>query len=290
MTGFALKEAAGPGFSVSVEIKGCNGRFLEVSVNAPAWLSGIEATVRQTVAAVCGRGRVDVHIRIREAVPVMRVTANVAVARAYASAISDLARALGIDDTIDIPTLLKMDGVLEAETDPERDLRRYRAALEPVLKDALAAFSAERAREGAHTEADVLFSLGRIEAALAVVAEEVPTLEAAMRESVAAKFRELAVESPGPIDENRILAETALLLTRHTVAEELSRLSAHLGEFRKETERNERPGKKLDFLCQEIGREINTVGSKSTMIRVSRAVVEMKDALENIREQLRNVE
>jgi len=245
---------------------------------------------RQAVDAVCGRGRVEVHICIREAAPPMRITANVEAARAYAAAISDLARTLGIDDTVDMPTLLKMNGVLEAETDPERDLVRYRAALEPVLKDALAAFSAERAREGRHTEADVLFSVGRIEAALAVVAEEIPGMEAAMRETAAAKFRELAGETPGGIDENRILAETALLLTRHTVSEELSRLSAHLDEFRREAGRDERPGKKLDFLCQEIGREINTVGSKSTMIRVSRAVVEMKDALENIREQLRNVE
>ena len=92
------------------------------------------------------------------------------------------------------------------------------------------------------------------------------------------------------IDENRILAETAVLLVKYTIAEELSRLSSHLAEFRSETAKNPRPGKKLDFLCQEINREINTIGAKSAILKVSRAVVEMKEALENVREQLRNVE
>ena len=92
------------------------------------------------------------------------------------------------------------------------------------------------------------------------------------------------------IDENRILAETAVLLMKYTINEELSRLSSHLDEFRAEVGRNPSPGKKLDFLCQEINREINTIGSKTPILEVSHAVVEMKEALENIREQLRNVE
>ena len=92
------------------------------------------------------------------------------------------------------------------------------------------------------------------------------------------------------IDENRILAETAVLMVKYSISEELSRLQAHLLEFQSEIERNPAPGKKLDFLSQEMGREINTIGSKTPNLEVSRAVVEMKNALENIREQLRNVE
>jgi uncharacterized protein (TIGR00255 family) len=92
------------------------------------------------------------------------------------------------------------------------------------------------------------------------------------------------------IDENRILAETASLLVKYTISEEISRLSSHLGEFRMESSRNLRPGKKLDFLCQELNREINTIGSKSAVFEVSAEIVDMKEALEDIREQLRNVE
>jgi uncharacterized protein (TIGR00255 family) len=112
-------------------------------------------------------------------------------------------------------------------------------------------------------------------------------MEALIQENLRTRFAELLGDK---IDENRILAETATLLMKYTVSEEISRLSSHLEEFRLETGRNPSPGKKLDFLCQEINREINTIGSKTPVLEVSRAVVAMKDALENIREQLRNVE
>jgi uncharacterized protein (TIGR00255 family) len=122
-----------------------------------------------------------------------------------------------------------------------------------------------------------------------------PVLENSIRENIRTRFAELLEDAGSAglghsIDENRILAETAVLLMKYTINEELSRLSSHLAEFRAEAERNSSPGKKLDFLCQEINRDINTIGSKTPILEVSHAVVEMKDALENIREQLRNVE
>jgi len=254
-------------------------------VSAPPWLSGLEARVRALVSGSCGRGRVEVSIRVRETNAPVSVTVNAAAAAAYMGAISDLCAALGLADKINVSTILGMEGVLETERD--RDVERYWGAVEPVLLEAVAAFAAEREREGRHTEADILASVARIESALRIVTDRVPGLESTIRENIAARFREL---TGGSIDENRVLAETAVLLMKYTVSEEISRLSSHLGEFRAEAARNERPGKKLDFLCQEINREINTIGSKSTITEVSRAVVEMKEALENVREQLRNIE
>ena len=285
MTGYAFTEGTEGEMSLSVEIKGVNNRFLEITVTAPPWLSGLEPRVRAAVSGVCGRGRIDVAVRVREADTPLSVGINTSAAAAYMKAISALASALGIDGTIGVSQLIRMEGVLETER--ERDTERCLRALDPVLEEALAAFARERAREGKHTEDDILASVGRIEAALETVRRHVPALEAAIKENIGARFREL---SSGGIDENRVLAETAVLLMKHTVAEEVSRLDSHLGEFRAEAARNERPGKKLDFLCQEINREINTIGSKSIAVEVSRAVVEMKEALENVREQLRNVE
>jgi uncharacterized protein (TIGR00255 family) len=112
-------------------------------------------------------------------------------------------------------------------------------------------------------------------------------MEAAFRENLRKRFAEVLGDA---IDENRVLTETAALLVKYTISEEISRLGSHLAEFKAENERNPRAGKKLDFLCQEINREINTIGSKTPNLEVSRAVVNMKDALEDIREQLRNVE
>jgi len=285
MTGYAWRERAGGDVSVSVEIKGYNNRFLEVSVNVPSWLSGLEAKARALVSGFCGRGRVDVSIRVKETNAQVSVTVNTAAAAAYVKAISDLCAALGLADNISVSTLIGMEGVLETEKD--RDAGRYWGAVEPVLREAVAAFAAEREREGKHTEEDILASVDRIESALRIVTNHVPTLEAAIKENITARFREL---TGGSIDENRVLAETAVLLMKYTVSEEISRLSSHLCEFRAEAARNNRPGKKLDFLCQEINREINTIGSKSTITDVSRAVVDMKEALENVREQLRNIE
>jgi uncharacterized protein (TIGR00255 family) len=285
MTGFAYREKAGDEVSLSVEIKGYNSRFLEIYVNTPPWLSGLEPRIRERLAAICGRGKVEAQIRLREHNAPISVSVNIKAAKAYLDAVSTLAAGLGFNEKPALATLLKMEGVFEVEKN--RDDERYWKAVEPVLAEAAEAFSAERIREGKHTGEDILKSAGVIDRALAEVASFGPALETAIRENIKARFAEVLGNR---IDENRILAETAVLLMKYTISEELSRLGSHLAEFRAEAANNPRPGKKLDFLAQEINREINTIGSKSVVIEVSRAVVEMKEALENIREQLRNVE
>ncbi|MDR0494379.1 MAG: YicC family protein [Treponema sp.] len=293
MTGFAYREWADGDISLSAEIKGYNSRFLELYVNLPPWLSYMEPRVRALMNGVCGRGKVEVSIRVKEINAPLSVTVNSSAAKAYAQALSGLASELGLDSALSVPVLIGMEGVLDV--DKKRDEERYWAFIEPVLKDAANAFQAERVREGKHTEDDILKSISGIESSMKTVSSHIPAIENSIKENISVRFKELVSDTvPGGasrvIDENRILAETAILLMKYTVSEELSRLSSHLAEFRAETAKNERPGKKLDFLCQEINREINTVGSKSVIIEVSRAVVEMKESLENIREQLRNVE
>jgi uncharacterized protein (TIGR00255 family) len=285
MTGFAYREWANEDISISVEIKGYNSRFLEIFVNTPSWLPQLEQKARGIISGLCGRGKVEASIRVRETNAPLNVSVNVNAANAYMQAISGLASSLGINEKLSITALINMEGVLDIEKN--RDDERYWSLIEPVLTDAVGVFQAERIREGKHTEEDILNSISRIESALQTVAAHLPALESSIKENIKARFKEI---SGSEIDENRVLAETAILLMKHTVSEEISRLSSHLAEFRAETAKNSCPGKKLDFLCQEINREINTIGSKSAILEVSRAVVEMKEALENVREQLRNVE
>jgi uncharacterized protein (TIGR00255 family) len=285
MTGFAYREWANEDISISVQVKGYNNRFLEIFVNTPPWLPLMEQRVRDIIAGLCGRGKVEVAIRVRETNAPLSVSVNVNAANAYMRAISALASDLGINEKLSITALINMEGVLDIEK--SRDDERYWSLVEPVLREAAGAFQAERIREGKHTQEDILNSISRIESSLQTVTAHLPALESSIKENIKARFNEL---SGGDIDENRVLAETAILLMKYTVSEEISRLSSHLAEFRAETAKNDRPGKKLDFLCQEINREINTIGSKSAIPEVSRAVVEMKEALENVREQLRNVE
>jgi uncharacterized protein (TIGR00255 family) len=157
----------------------------------------------------------------------------------------------------------------------------------PVLETAAGIFEAERNREGRHTEEDILSHIARFEAALERVAFLAPAMEDTIKENLRCRFAELLGDR---IDESRVLTETAVLLMKYTISEEISRLGVHLAEFRAETLRNPGPAKKLDFLAQEMNREVNTIGSKTPNAEVSQAVVEMKNILENIREQLRNVE
>jgi uncharacterized protein (TIGR00255 family) len=285
MTGFAYREWSGEDISLSVEIKGCNSRFLELQIYLPPWLSYMEPKVREFIGSICGRGKVEVSIRIKEVNVPLNVTVNTNAARAYKEALSVLAADLGIDASLSVPVLMGMEGVLDVEK--KHDEQRYWNVIEPVLQETASLFQAERVREGKHTEEDILNSISIIETALQTVSSHIGEIEHSIKENIMTRFKEISGDT---IDENRILAETAVLLMKYTISEEVSRLSSHLAEFRAETAKNERPGKKLDFLCQEINREINTIGSKSVIVEVSRAVVEMKEALENVREQLRNVE
>jgi len=285
MTGYAYREKAGQDFSVSVEIKGYNNRYLEIYVNLPPWLSMLEMKIKSYISSVCGRGKVEVYIRVREYNVPVNINVNRNAAKAYYNAINAIADELSINEKPGLVSLMQMDGVLE--TEKNRDEERYFSEIEPLLQEAAAAFCAEREREGKHTEEDILINLGKIESSVKVIASFAPAIECSIKENIRTRFSEVLGNQ---VDENRVLAETASLLLKFTISEEISRLSSHLSEFRAETQRNSRPGKKLDFLCQELNREINTIGSKSAIIEVSGEVIKMKEALENIREQLRNVE
>jgi uncharacterized protein (TIGR00255 family) len=285
MTGYAYCEKTGQDLSVSVEIKGYNNRYLEIFINLPPWLSVLEARIREQIASCCGRGKVEVSIRVREQNTPVNISVNANAAKAYYNAINKLADELNIDEKCGLSTLLRMENVLEIEKN--RDEERYWKEIGPLLREATRAFCNEREREGKHTTEDIFANLEVIVSSVKTVSAFVPVIEKNLKDNIRARFEEMLGDK---VDENRVLAETASLLLKYTVSEEISRLNSHLVEFRAEAERNQRPGKKLDFLCQEVGREINTIGSKSAIIEVSAEVVKMKEALENIREQLRNIE
>ena len=285
MTGYAYRESSNENITVSAEIKGYNNRFLDLSVHLPSWLSSLESVIRSYMSSRFTRGKVDLNIRLREVNSKVSVLVNESAAMVYKTAIEKLAGALGLTEKPSLKMILDLEGVLEIEKN--RDTEKYWTYIEPVLVAAADQFEAERTREGRHTEEDILSHIAILEDSVKTVSSHVPVIEATIKENLRERFAELLGDR---IDENRILAETAVLLMKYTISEELARLSSHLMEFRQEVERNPSPGKKLDFLSQEINREINTIGSKTPLLEVSRAVVEMKNTLENIREQLKNVE
>jgi uncharacterized protein (TIGR00255 family) len=285
MTGYGWAEEVSEDRAVSVEIKSYNNRFLEITVNLPSYLSSLEPAVREYAAGICRRGSVEVSLRYREYGAAISVAVNKEAARAYYHAACGIASELGLSEKPALADILDREGVLDVERN--RGAEKAYGFLKPVLEKAFVAFDAERRREGAHTRQDVSLHLEALERSLSVVESFSSQLDEKLKENVKSRFTELLGDA---VDENRVLAETAALLVKYTISEEISRLKAHLGEFRSVLDNEEVSGKKLDFLCQEINREVNTIGSKAALLEVSREVVNMKDSLENIREQLRNVE
>jgi len=182
MTGFACVEKQCEDFTVTVEIKGYNNRFLEVQVNTSLRISRYEQKIREIISGICGRGKIDIFLRVKELNAPVNISVNCNAAKAYSRAFSDLGVCLGIDEKLCLSSLIKMDGVLEIEK--VRDDEKYWKAIEPVLNEAVEIFQAERVREGKHTERDILNSLGNIETALQTVQGRVSDLENTVKENI----------------------------------------------------------------------------------------------------------
>ena len=285
MTAYAYKESSSETCTVSVEIKCYNSRFLDLYVHLPHWLSSLEARIRSTVSSKFSRGKVELVIRIKDSEQSSTVSVNKNAALSYKKAIEELSLTLSMEEKPNLTHILGLEGVLEV--DYSRDPETYWPLIEGVFIEAMEMAEQERIREGKHTKSDILSHISILEGSVECITGHIPEMEAVIKENLRTRFAEFFGDK---IDETRVLTETSVLLMKYGISEELSRISAHLSEFRVEMERNDRAGKKLDFLSQEINREVNTIGSKTPIIEVSRAVIDMKNALENIREQLRNVE
>ena len=289
MTGFAYTEKQQDGVSVAVEIKSYNSRFLELYINLNQQLAPLEPRIRGIIAERCRRGKIEVNVREKKDGARFSVNVNGEAVRAYSSAVERVKSLLSsayAEQNLPLEAFFQLDGVVEVEKEGEGEDVAW-AEIKDVFFETLEKFEREREREGLHTKENVLSYITILEKSRDTVVSFLPQIERSIRDNIKIRFAELAADG---IDENRVLAETALLLMKYTIAEEVSRLSSHLSAFRAEIDGSAGVGKKLDFICQEINREINTIGSKTPLIEVSRTVVDMKDAVENIREQLRNVE
>lgn len=296
MTGYGYEELVEEKLFLSVEIKSYNSRFLDLSINLPSSLSRLENFFREKMTAAVVRGKVDVYIRFREEEPATTVLVNQEAVRSYAAAISQVSQILSdmqgvagsqAASTAQSPLelILRQEGVLVSHR--EFDLDSYKALLEPVFDTALEQFVADRRREGENLKVDLQEKLRVLEDAAAFFTQWQPQMESTFKENLQRRFQELLGEG---YDQQRVLTEVAALLVKYTINEEIVRLKSHLSALAKELVDNATPGRKIDFICQEINREINTIGSKNQFTEVGAMVITAKDALENIREQARNVE
>ncbi|MBP3773333.1 MAG: YicC family protein [Treponema sp.] len=286
MTGYGFKESVVENTQISVEIKSVNNRFLDLNINLPYFLNPLEARVRKLVSEKIVRGKVDVTIRVKDMASTAKVSADPQAAKMYAEAIGQIALALGKKaEDVPLSLIVNQEGVLNITHDYDADT--YWSKIEGVFNEVFENFISDRKREGENLKKDLLSKLDTLDSCATFFKEWQPKMEEKFREQITTRFKELLGDS---VDENRIMTEVAAMMVRYTINEEIIRLHSHLAALRKEFSDNPVPGKRIDFICQEANREINTIGSKNQFTEVGAMVVNAKDALENIREQSKNVE
>ncbi|MDR1893380.1 MAG: YicC family protein [Spirochaetales bacterium] len=285
MTGFSRREERLGSRTYTVELKSYNSRYLDLFVYLPPYLSSLEPRVRAFLGRRILRGRVECSINLREENEAISVSLDKTILAAFLPILGEIKKMTGIRGGVTLDEVLKLEGILRIQRN--RDAEAYWEELEGLLTQVFEVYEAEGIREAQAACRDIEESLGVIEDRQRFFRSRSGEMEGELQGTLRERFAALLADK---FDENRVLTETALLLMKYSINEEIVRLGEHLAAFREGMGSPGPQGKRLEFLCQEMGREINTIGAKSFPGDVIRAVVDCKDHLERIREQLRNLE
>lgn len=287
MTGYGRGEASSNGISVAVEMKSVNNRFRDIQIRMPRSYMALEHRVKRALQEHIQRGRIDVFIKRTATEGSHTIAANPALAEKYLQAMQSVAGRLQRDSTeISLSFILQQPGVLEqAEQEPDAlgEWTLVSTALDAAREDLLAM----RRAEGRALESDLRHHLS----ALRTLRDEVESHCDGINRRLQARLRQRVQRLlDDRVDAGRLAQEAAILADKADVSEELSRISSHCQQFVDIIEDDEPIGRKLEFLLQELNREVNTIGSKAAEHPISKRVVEMKSVLERMREQVANVE
>lgn len=285
MTGYGRGEAALAGLRCVVECASVNRKGLEVATQLPRELAALEIILRNHVATRVARGRVNVGVSLANSDAAATAEIDRALARDLLREIRDLQAELALPGDVDINTLLAAPGVVRAATQTTAD---YEPVITRALDEALTALVAMRATEGESLRRDLAARLATLREARAQMAALAPEIVTRYRGELHARIESAGVHLA--IDDTRLATEIALFAERCDVSEELTRLDSHFAQFEEKLAATEPVGRALEFLTQEIYRELNTLGSKAGDSALTRLVVDSKVELDKIREQVLNVE
>jgi uncharacterized protein (TIGR00255 family) len=289
MTGFGRGQTEGAGVTATVELKSVNSRFCEISVRSPRELAEKEIDIQNRIKQSVARGRITAHVAIEpEAAGVAVAGINMSAARAYRGLLDQLIRDLGIEDSVRLEHVLRFPEVVERAETTDKGMDVVWPVVAHALDEAIENLCTMRRQEGEALRADLAERLKAIESDLAVVNDRAPERVATARTRMHERIAELVGEER--LDRERLEFEIAILADKLDVNEEAVRLASHIVLFREALDSTEPVGRKLNFITQEINREINTIGSKANDSDLAHVVVRMKEELEKIREQIENVE
>lgn len=288
MTGYGHGEAADERWAITAELSGVNRKQTDIAINLPARLAELETDLRKLIADRISRGRIQARIVLEQrggGCSALRIDDDLA--RQYVEAARRLAAATGSDPGIAAADLFRAPGIFridEAEVDPET----VRGLVIHAVEVALSHLIAMQEDEGAHLRRDLDDRLARIAENIHFVRGQAPAVADNYRRNLHARLAGsgLAID----LGDERLLREIGLFAERCDISEELTRIDSHLAQFRRYLDGAEPAGRPLDFLCQELNREFNTIGSKANDAGIAQRIVEAKTELEKIREQIQNLQ
>jgi len=290
MTGFGEARAHDQGLMIAVEIRSVNSRHFKLSFRCSDGYGGLESNVESIVRNVIRRGTVQLNLRVDRETSCEDYHINTDVLEAYRQQLETFQKQSGKTTAIDLEKLLMLPGVVTEKQSVDFDPDKDWGVIEPVVRAAVEDLANMRAAEGQAMANDLLNQCDSIPKNLEHIAQRSPLVAEGYRQRLTDRVNKVLQEfgvSIGPAD---LVREISLFVERGDVSEEIVRLQSHMEQFVKAIDLPESTGRKLEFIAQEMGREINTIGSKSNDTEISQHVVQIKTALERIREQVQNVE
>lgn len=288
MTAFGRGEAEADGYRFTVEVRSVNHRFCDIQVKLPRKYGVFEEEIRKRVAAAFSRGRIEVIVLADEArEKAEHLTVDVELTRTYARLLRSLQEQLGLAEDLRLEALLTFRDIFTVREDEESHKRTW-TVLFRALEGAVTACLRMRAEEGAAMAADLSRRLQHLAELVGEIETRAPVVVQEARDRLRERIQTLL--GAIAVDEGRLALEVAVIADRGDITEEVVRLRSHLQQFRDQLEAEGPRGRQLEFLLQEMHREINTVGSKANDLAIAQRVIQAKAELERVREQVQNVE
>lgn len=288
MTGYGRREAVTEGKKILVEIKSVNHRYSDYNIKVQRHLGFLEDKIRKHVSSAITRGKVDIYLNVENFESADKeISLNIPMAKNYIEVLKQLRDEFGLKDDITVTSVARNTDIFKTER-LEEDEEQLWNTVKNVLDEALGDFVAMREREGARIEKDLTGRIEYMRTLVKTVEERSPQTVSEYSDRLYEKIKE--VLDGRDVDEARVLTEVAIYADKVAVNEETVRLSSHFAEFGEIIGCGEPAGRKLDFLIQEINREVNTIGSKASDIEIAKTVVTLKGEIEKLREQIQNIE
>lgn len=289
MTGYGMGEYENELYRFKIEIKSVNHRYNDITIKMPRHIGYLEENLKKTVKGRINRGKVDVFVNleyIKESAVDVKV--DIPLAKSYKAALEELVDVLELGDKLRLNNILSLSDIITVEK-RDVDERLITQSLERALDMALENISHMRIIEGQELKKDILVKLDNIQEELINIEERSPMIVLEYKDKLRERIKDL-LDNNASLDEERLSNEVAFFADKSSIDEEIVRLKSHIKQFKSILDEEDPIGRKLDFLIQELNREINTIGSKANDIIISKCVVNLKAELEKIREQVQNIE